>query len=316
MARESKTWTLETADGAHIVEFFPRTAFKPAKLMIDGSIAPLDMTRSFYEGIDQPILTGGGHDIRLVSKGKFTDIAYDGVYMESGNAYEPLPKMSNANWVFVIISLAAIILGGAIPSACAVGGAAAGAAIALNKSLGNKTKIVIGALIAALTWALAIGLSFFFVKGIKLVEKNTAAKFGLDEYSIELTRDFRKDNDTEGLLEAGDELVFAVYSDEVYAFATKISESQLKLIYDVELASAEEYFLAYFDIDKSDIKRTESGREYITYAEGERRYVISVEHANKAFYFTQLQCLEKNAEKCVPKMIEWTNSIKITDSEG
>ena len=52
MAKEPKIWTVTTADGDHVVEFYEGTAFKAARLLIDGQPAVLDLSRSAYEGID------------------------------------------------------------------------------------------------------------------------------------------------------------------------------------------------------------------------------------------------------------------------
>ncbi len=315
MAEKSKTWVVETADGQHTVEFFPKTAFKPPRLFIDGEQTALDIARANFEGIDQPILTGGGHDIRLVSTRKNTDIAYDGVYMESGNAYEPLPKMSKANWVFVIVSLAAAILGGAVPAACAFGGAAAGSGVALSKKLSDKKKLILGVVIMVLTWALAIGLSIAAGKGINAAKKVIPGSFGKDEYKIELTQSFRADNDTGDLAAEAWDVIFAAASEDVYAYATKATFKKLKLLYGIEWTEPTEYLVNMLDVKSSDVKTTGSGVSYVVLNEEEYSYVCSVIAKNDAFYYTELYCTADDAEKLVPRLIEWTNGIKVTEVE-
>lgn len=312
MAKEKKTWTVETADGLHTIEFHPKSAFKPAMLYVDGQYAPLNFSRLGFEGIDQPLLTGGGHDIRLVSTRKMTDVAYDGVYLESGNTYEPLPKMSKANWVFVIISLCAAILGGAIPCACAFGGAAAGTGVALSKKLQNKTKIILGVVLMVLTWAAAILVSVFAVKGMKAATKNLKSTFGKDEYKIALTQAFKQTKDTDGLTEDGlEELIFAAVSEDTYAYAKKTTFKQLKLIYGIEWTEPSEYLTNILDVNGSELKTGENGTTYVVLNEKEYCYVCSVIAKNGAFYYTELYCVAEDAEKLVPKMIEYTNSITI-----
>ena len=315
MAQKSKIWVVETADGQHTVEFFERSAFKAPRLEIDGQPAPLDITRAYYEGIDQPILTGGGHDIRLVSTRKKTDLAYDGVYMESGEQYEPLPKMSNANWIFVIVSLCALFLGGAIPALCAVGGAAAGAGVALSKKLSNKTKIILGVVLMVLTWAAAIGVGLLAVKGFNAAKKGIGADFGKDEYKITLNRAFKTDNDTDDLVDESAELLFAAMSEDVYAYAQKQTFKKLKLMYGIRWSDAEEYLENLLEIDGSEIKKTESGVSYAVLNEEEYSYVCSCIAKNEAFYYTEMYCTAEDAEKLVPKMIEWTNSVTVTEVE-
>ncbi|MBO4562845.1 MAG: hypothetical protein J5772_04455 [Clostridia bacterium] len=314
MERLYKSWTVATADGDHVVEFYERTAFKPAKLLIDGSPAALDLTRSAYEGIDQPILRGGGHDIRIVSKKGFTDLAYDGVYLDSGNAYEPLPKMSKANWVFVMISLCAALLGGLIPVFCAIGGAAAGSAVALNKNLDNKKKTVLGVVLMVATWALAIVLSLLFTKGVKKVEQNMDKAFKKDEYSITLTRDFKEDNDTEGFADDGFDLIFAAGSETAYAYAEKITVRRAKLAYGWDFSSAEDCLYGLYYIEPSDIKTASNGVKYIELEENGYSHVISLVLKNDTYYLTEIYCLTEDAEKMIPKMVEWTGTIEIADA--
>ena len=314
MAQKSKIWVVETADGQHTVEFFERTAFKAAKLVIDGEREQMIVPRMGFEGIDQPILTGGGHDIRIVSTRKKTDLAYDGVYMDSGEQYEPLPKMSTANWVFVIISFCAIFIGGLIPAACAVGGAAAGAAVALNKKLSNKAKLILGIVLMVLTWAAAILVSIFLVKGMRAATNTIKTDFGKDEYSITLTRGFKADTDTDGLVDESAELLFAAMSEDVYAYAQKQTFKKLKLMYGIRWSDAEEYLENLLEIDGSEIKKTESGVSYAVLNEEEYSYVCSCIAKNEAFYYTEMYCTAEDAEKLVPKMIEWTSGVTVAEA--
>ncbi|MBO4848850.1 MAG: hypothetical protein J5586_06835 [Clostridia bacterium] len=314
MAKEPKIWTVTTADGDHVVEFYEGTAFKAARLLIDGQPAVLDLSRSAYEGIDQPILRGGGHDIRIVSKKGFTDLAYDGVYLDSGNNYEPLPKMTKANWIFVIISLAAGFIGGVIPWLVGLGGAAAGSAVAMNRSLDNKKKIILGAILMVATWALAIVLSIVFAKGVRKVEKNVDKIFSKDEYSITLTREFSKDNDTDGFADDGFDLLFAAGSENVYAYAEKITAKRARLAYGWNFESVEDLMCALYDVQPADLKTAANGDKYVIFEENGYYYVLSVADKNDTYYMTEMYCLDEDKAEYGPKMIDWVGSVKIEEA--
>ena len=310
MEREVRSWQVVTADGTHLVEYYPPTGFKAGKLLVDGENIPL-ATKPGYVGVDMPILSGGGHDIRFVSSGKKNaDISYDGVYLDSGNIYEPQQKMPTANWISLIASGLAFILGGAIPALCAVGGVALGSFVAANKNIDRTKKVVLGVLIAILTWVLAFGLSMLAGKGIKAASKNLDKTFGKDPYSVKLTQDFNSDSDTDSLADNGYDVVFAAYSEDVYAFATSISEKQFKLLYGANV-SEEEYLSGFYNV--KDVEVTESGVKYCQSSNDTYTYIISVCKAAGSYYETQMFCLNEDAEKLIPKMIGWTNSIKVAD---
>ena len=309
MEREVKTWNVETADGVHLVEYYPPKSFKKAKLLIDGVDTPI-VFRPGYSVVDMPILTGGGHDVRFMMNGKKGDIAYDGVMMDSGEAYEAPKKMSVVNMITTAISGSVIFLGGLIPALCAAGGIALGTFVAVNKQLKPWVKIVLGVLIAILTWALAFGLSHLAGKGINSVEKKLDKSFGKAPYSITLTRDFDTDNDTDGLADDGFDVVFAACSDDAYAFATTITEKKFKLLYGADV-TPEEYITGFYDVADSAVKSTDSGIKYFRTENNTYTYIISVCKAAGSYYETQIFCLNEDAEKMVPKIVEWMDSIKI-----
>lgn len=311
MARPKKSWTVTVNGVDRFIEFYPMTFSKRAKLLIDGEPAPLDVSASFYQGIDQPILTGGDRDLRIVSKGKFTDLSVDGVLIDSQKPYEPLPKLSRVSWVFVIISLCAALLGGLIPSLCAIGGAALNAGVALKKGLSGKARIILGVVIAILTWGAAIGLSIAFVWGSRAVGKVVPKKFGNEKYSITLSG-FEADRDTKNLEEDGFEIIFAAYSDKAYVFAKSVASSKLRILYGVDWRSTEEYLKEMFSLSKDDIKRLDSnGLDYAVVKRGGYTYLLTVVCKDNTFYYTEFYTTTEYEDEVFPKFIEYAETIKI-----
>lgn len=313
MARQSFTWNVTVNGAVRIIEFYPMTAFKQAKLLIDGEPAALDVSKAVFEGVDQPILTGGDKDIRIVSKGKFTDLAVDGVYLGSGEKYEPLPRITKVNWIFVVISLCAAFLGGLIPALCAFGGAGLGAFVALRKGLTNKTRIILGVVCMVVTWAAAVLLSVLFVWGVHEADKRTTETLGNKQYSITVRGSFKNDRDTDDLLDEGFTMVFAAYSDDVYAYAKTVTSSQLRLIYGVSWLTPRDYLHGMFGVPDSDVTVTESGVNCAVLHEDGYFYVISVVKRADSFWYTEIYGLEENAEKLIPEVLSWMDTITVKD---
>jgi|GEM_PF-3189245 len=313
MNSEVKSWQVTTADGVHLVEYHPAKGFKGAKLFVDGENMPL-VFKPGYSVLDMPILTGGGHDVRFVLNGRKPDVAYDGVYMDSGDIYEPPQKMNIVNIITTAISGMPIFLGGAIPALCAIGGFALGIFVAANKKLKNGVKIILGILIAVLTWALALGLSHLAGRGINEIAKNVDKKFGADPYQITLSQDFNTDSNPGDITDEGYDVVFAAYSEDAYAYAQSITEKQFKLFYGADV-TPDEYIVGFWDIDDNEVKATESGVTYFQTANDSYTSVISVCKAGGSYYETHIFCLNEDAEKMLPKMLQWNDSITITPTE-
>lgn len=95
----SKTWTV-TADGVnHQIEY------KGRKLIVDGTKYNLKSSNWFIQLVDYAI-NFGDVSCRLVVVGNKVDLAVNGRYLGSGEAYEPISNIPVAVSVFAGISVA------------------------------------------------------------------------------------------------------------------------------------------------------------------------------------------------------------------
>lgn len=153
-----KSWNIKIGDYQYDVQYTAGSFSGMRKIIVDGveSVIPNKMSYDFI-GMDVPVEIGGKR-CRLVVHGKKADIAVDGVFVESGEVYEPLQGMPKWNWIFIVMCLAIpiISMGGALPVLIGL----MGAMWTCRVASANKRSVVVKMLccwgIAMLCWILAL----------------------------------------------------------------------------------------------------------------------------------------------------------------
>lgn len=101
MAKQNLQWTVNANGVDHLIEY------KPGKLIVDGEKYNLKSSNWFIQLIDYAI-NFGDVTCRLVVVGSKVDLAVDGRFLGSGEAYEPI---GNIPVVITIFSAVSVILG-------------------------------------------------------------------------------------------------------------------------------------------------------------------------------------------------------------
>lgn len=100
----AKTWTVNVDGVEHHISFKPG-AFSP-RLTVNGTEKKLKNKNWFIQMLDEPIQLGS-KTANLTVIGRKVDLAVDGTYLGSGEAYVPLsdvPKWANILTIALIVS--------------------------------------------------------------------------------------------------------------------------------------------------------------------------------------------------------------------
>lgn len=154
-----KQWNLTVAGLPYAVTFKSSIWSGKKRLIVNGQETIIKNKFAYdYVGMDVPVEIGG-KECRLVMAGGDADLAVDGVFISSGEPYEPLAKMPKWNWIFIVacVAIFAVSGGGALPVLCAMLGAMFCTRVACSKKpLGAKIISCIGITGAAwLIWFVA-----------------------------------------------------------------------------------------------------------------------------------------------------------------
>lgn len=96
-----KTWDVNVNGTMHTIEY--RTGFGGPKVIVNGQSYRVRSQNWFVVMIDYPIQIDGA-ELRVVVIGNKVDLAVNGVYLGSGEPYQPLHKVPAVSHVFLGIS--------------------------------------------------------------------------------------------------------------------------------------------------------------------------------------------------------------------
>ncbi len=136
-----KTWQVAVNGVEHTIGY--KTGMGGAKVIVDEETFKVKSQNWFVMMVDYPIEIDGT-EVRVVVIGGKADLAVNGVYRESGEAYQPLHKVPAVSHVFLGISCIAGFL------LCGWLGLAIGilfGTIYIRKGLAGKMGAVIGSFI-------------------------------------------------------------------------------------------------------------------------------------------------------------------------
>ncbi|MCM1541684.1 MAG: hypothetical protein NC121_10530 [Blautia sp.] len=149
MAKQNLQWTVNVDGVDHHIEY------KPGKLIVDGEKYKLKSSNWFVQLIDYAI-NFGNTTCRLVVVGNKVDLAVNGKFLGSGEAYEPIGNIPIVVTVFGAIS---VVLGFFMNSYLGVVIGAALAVLYFNMYLKKKSMgPVVIAFVIAIIGQIALGI--------------------------------------------------------------------------------------------------------------------------------------------------------------
>lgn len=144
-----KNWEVDIDGVKHNIQY--KAGFG-CKIIVDGEVHKVKSSNWFINLIDYAIKFGST-DLRLVAIGNKIDLAVNGVYLGSGENYEPVSK--TPSWVYVLVGLS--VIGGYFVSG--LFGLLVGvlfSSLYVQSGLKKKTGVVIGAFAACTIIQIAI----------------------------------------------------------------------------------------------------------------------------------------------------------------
>lgn len=153
-----KTWDVNVNGVAHTVEY--KTGFGGPKILVNGQSYRAKSQNWFIIMVDYPIQIDGA-ELRVVAVGNKVDLAVNGVYLGSGEQYQPLHKTPALSYVFLGISCVGgyflcstlgLLIGILFGSLCYI-----------RLGLKGKTGAMIGAFVACTVIQLAIMIVVAFL---------------------------------------------------------------------------------------------------------------------------------------------------------
>ena len=305
------SWTIQTEQGMHIVNFSTPKGFKYAKLTLDGT--PLTIPgglQNNFVGIDLPFTVDSAECHFVAPKKGQPDVAVNGVFLNSSLPYEPLPVVPKWGWVFVILSLAAVAIGGIVPAVLAVLGSGLCVTVFIKGKGSSTAKGLLAGLVTVGTWVAVILVSLLLNTGFNALSDSQSKTFTAESYSITLNQSFSKKSD--------DESILYLVSKDCAIWVTKESAADLQSIGYTDL-TAEEYatlLLSLYGLD-TEVKTDESGFAYCSYTEEVDStactYLDVYIFADDAYWSTEFCCDEADAEKLTGDFLTWARTIKIGD---
>lgn len=97
-----KRWEIDVEGTKHVIEY--KAGFG-IKLLVDGELHKVKSSNWFINMVDYSIQFGST-ECHVVAIGNKVDVAVNGTYLGSGEAYEPLA--STPGWVYVLVGLSVI----------------------------------------------------------------------------------------------------------------------------------------------------------------------------------------------------------------
>ena len=155
-----KSWSVTLGGITHNVKY--QDGFGKRTVTVDGRADPIP-TKFIHSivGLEHPVLLGG-QECRLVVAPGFTkttvDLAVNGVFLDSGKPYEPLKKVPGWAWIFVVLCLLIIFMGGAVPMLVGLLGAYGCIAMARGKN-STGAKVVGCIAVTVVCWAVVFLVS-------------------------------------------------------------------------------------------------------------------------------------------------------------
>lgn len=147
-----KQWKVEADGVQHEIEY---TAGLKTKIIIDGEVHKVKSSNAFINVIDYGI-TFGDTECNLVVIGTKADLAVNGTFLDSKEAYKPLSNVPAFVWIFVGLStLGGFFIGGILSLAIGL----IMSSFYIQQGLKKKT----GALIGCFIGCTLIQLIIFFL---------------------------------------------------------------------------------------------------------------------------------------------------------
>lgn len=161
-------WTVNINGKDHKVTFTPnQMSFTKHELKVDGRKVQLDFkSMKGKAGLDQKFKIAG-KEARFVLIGSRADIAVDGIYVGSGNAYTPIEKFPQWSILFVLACLVLPVIPSGItiiaPIAMALIGMILCIKFASAATLSTAFKVIVCTLITSALWGGLFVLRHFFL---------------------------------------------------------------------------------------------------------------------------------------------------------
>jgi len=160
--KNDKSWVLTVEEKVFNIEYNPKSLSGRNKVMVNGSPEKLKFTfMTGFAGLDQELYLGGKVAHFVLKNGK-ADLAIDGYFLDSKEAYIPLPGVPKWVWLFVVacIGIPVYTLGGAVPVLIAMGAIA----VCVKISISTKLNTIIKALLCTVVTGAAWGFIYIFVQ--------------------------------------------------------------------------------------------------------------------------------------------------------
>lgn len=156
-----KKWRLLIDDKVYRVVYKPDAWLGKHKLTINGEEVPLKCVRGeAFVGSDRLVMIGSKrcHLVTLYT----TDLAVDGVYLDSKKRYVPLAPMPRWAWVFVALCATIPIsaAGGAIPALLGLAGAMGCTRKSVCTDIKTSRRVLFCTGLTLLVWALFVAFAF------------------------------------------------------------------------------------------------------------------------------------------------------------
>ena len=318
-ARDKRTvgarlWRVETAAGTHFVEYRPKRGYQKVRLFLNGNEVALPSgLQASLVGVDIPLLLGDKECRFLLKTGLLSrptaDLAVDGVFLDSKKAYEPLRKIPWWGWIFVALSLAAAVLGGAIPIMVGLIGAGLCVTVITSGRLKTLWKVLLSLLLTVAVWGIVLGVSLGLFTIMDMSRKNIDQTFTEENYSIVLTEAFEAENDSV-------DYYWEAYSSDVGVYVLRDSEVELAG-YGYRNITPGEYIQVLNEsadiyADVGSLPNGYAVSSYtMTYEDGDWFYYDVAVKAEGYYWFTEFYCQAEDADEYTPLFEQWAQTIQI-----
>lgn len=157
-----KSWSFTDENGQkHSIEY--KAGFG-LKLIVDGTTYKLKSQSKFINVIDYYVRIAGT-GINLVAIGNKVDVAVGGIFIGSGEPYEPV-QVNTPAWVWVLVGVSVLVgglLNGAIGAALAAVFSTLYVSAAFSKQMG---KVVLGFIGCMVVQFAILGLKYFIYSAL------------------------------------------------------------------------------------------------------------------------------------------------------